>query len=147
MLRLITGLDQEPEFGWQRARTPLGASAFVEVNSPAWELCEDWRILTSGRVQMVNSDSFFHWFSPTCKDAPVGLVAELLAANNQIDRFAVFIAAEPAALAYIVSLPLACNGLDADERDLLGAAVDIARRMQARIAARAAVQEAMYGSS
>ena len=52
MLRLLTAPNLPPDAGWIAVATPLGASAHVEINSPAHELCEDWRILSTTCFQI-----------------------------------------------------------------------------------------------
>jgi len=143
MLRMQDAPNREPEPGWLGVVTPLGASAHVRVNSPAHELCEDWHMLSTGRMQLIDRANFAHWFGPLFTTAPIGLVAELLFANNMHDPFAAVLAAQPAALAHILALEDHCFGMDEEEWLTLGAAMDIARRLQAGIAARAAAAEAM----
>jgi hypothetical protein len=143
MLRLLDTPNEATEAGWVETVTPLGASAHVLANSPAHELCEDWRMLSTGRMQLIDKANFGHWFGPLFTTAPIGLVAELLMANGMEDAFAALLAAEPAALDHILGVADHCFGIDAEEAERLGLALHIARCLNARLAARAAVAEAL----
>lgn len=142
MLRLLNAPEEPAQPGWVPVITPLGASAHVQVNSAAHELCEDWRMLHSGRMQLIQKANFAHWFGPLFDTAPIGLVAELLLANGMQEPFAMLLACDRAALDHICRLAEHCFGIDAEETEVLGHALDIARRMQARLAARDAAAEA-----
>ena len=142
MLRLLDHPDQEPPYGWRSLCTPLGAAAHMEVNSLAEEMCSDWYLLINGRRHFIAPHDFAHWFGSLLGKVPVGLSAELLMANNMVDRFATVMAADQEARAHILALPDHCFGLDEAEWRLLGDAVDIARAIDARLAARAAAWEA-----
>lgn len=143
MLRLMHTIDVPPELGWIEVTTPLGASAHVQVNGVPHELCEDWRLLTTGRMRLVQRANFAHWFGPMFEHSPVGLVAELLAANEMVDHFAALVATQVEARTYILGLPPFCHALDRERRSLLNQALDIARRLEVRVAARAAAREAL----
>ena len=146
MLHLLDAPDEAPEQGWMPAVTPLGASAHVLVNSPAHELCEDWRMLSSGRMQLLDKANFGHWFGPLFTTAPIGLVAELLLANRMRDPFTALLAVEPQARQHILMLADHCFGLDKEEAERLGDALHIARCLEAGLAARAAAAEALHGT-
>ena len=142
MLRMLHNPNEPAPSGWTKTVTPLGASAHVRTNSAAHELCEDWRILINGRAHFVQPHNFVHWFGPLCLEAPPGLSAELLMSNNLVTAFTELLQSYSTARAHILSLPDHCFDMDADEWQLLGEAMDIARTIEARIAARAAAQEA-----
>lgn len=133
---------QAPENGWVEAVTPLGASAHVQVNSAAHEMCEDWRLFISGRRYFVQRANFASWFAPVCALAPAGLSAELLMANGMVEQFATLVAADPGVRTHLAMVPDHCVFLDNDERDMLAEALDIVRLIEARDAARIAAIEA-----
>lgn len=140
MLRLLTNPNDSPEPGWVEAFTPLGASAHVEVNSAAQEICEEYQMLRKGRLMLTN---FAAWFGPACAAAPVGLSAELLVASGKPDLYVALLVASPEARAHILGLSAFCHRLDREERERLGQAMDLARRIEARVVARAAALEAV----
>lgn len=143
MLRLLLTPNLPPEEGWIAVATPLGASAHVQINSAAHELCDDWRILSTGRMQLISHTNFGHWFGPLFESVPIGLVAELLMANGMRDHFTALVVTRSEARAHIQSIPDCCHGLDEEEWQLLGEALDIVRILEVRVAARAAAQEAL----
>lgn len=143
MLRLLNAPDEPAEPGWTAALTPLGASAHVQINSAAHELCEDWRMLSSGRMQLMQKANFAHWFGPLLCKVPMGLAAELLLANGMQDPFAILLASDAGAREHILGLPDHCFGIDHEEAERLSLALDLARRLEARLAARAAAAEAL----
>lgn len=143
MLRLQHALNMPAESGWLPLFTPLGALAHIEVNSAAWELCEDWRMLASGRMHLIEHANFWSWFGPLFDKVPQGLVAELLWANGMCDSAARVLEAHPPARAHVLALPESCFGLDEEEWLQLGGAIDLARCLEARRAAAAAVREAL----
>lgn len=145
MLRL-TRPNEIPALGWVEVLTPLGAVAHAEVNGPTHEICDDWRMLTKGRMSFVDKTNFGLWFGPLCVAAPPGLVAELLLANGMLQQFTALVSADPEVRAHLASLPRHCFGLDLEERERLALALDIARLADARDAARMAALEAVSGA-
>jgi hypothetical protein len=145
MLRLSKP-NQMPAPGWVEVQTPLGALAHVAVNSPSHEICEDWRMLTKGRVSLVDRTNFAEWFGPLCAAAPTGLVAELLLANAMLHQFTALVDADPEVRAHLAMLPEHCVDLDLEERERLAQAVDTARVVEVRNAARQAAAEVVYGA-
>lgn len=145
MLRLLKeDPNIQPETGWTHVETPLCAAAHAKVNDAAHELCEDWRALSSGRLSLVRRANFRHWFGPLMQAVPVGLSAELLMANDMLDEFTALLVADPQARAYILALPDHCFHLDKEEGERLAHAVDIARAIETRMAARAMALEACH---
>lgn len=138
--------NQPPADGWVEVQTPLGALAHVVLNSPSHEICDDWRMLTKGRVSLVDKANFAVWFGDLCAAAPKGLVAELLMANEMQHQFTALVAADPDARAHLARLPEHCIGLDSEERDRLAQAVDTVRVIEVRDAARLAALEALKGA-
>lgn len=145
MLRLLDSPNEAPAAGWISVITPLGAAAHAVINSPAHELCEDWRMLSTGRMQLIERANFAHWFGPLFTTAPIGLVAELLLANGMCDPFAALLAAEAAARKHILALPDHFFGIDEEEVEQLCFALDVAMCLDARLVARAAAAEALDG--
>jgi hypothetical protein len=137
--------NQIPAAGWVEVKTPLGALAHVAVNSASHEICDDWRMLSKGRVSLVDRTNFAEWFGPLCAAAPTGLVAELLLANAMLHQFTALVDADPEVRAHLAKLPEHCYGLDSDERERLAHAVDTARVVDVRDAARLAALEAVKG--
>jgi len=76
---------------------------------------------------------------------PAGLVAELLARAIRMDDFARLLAVNAAAREHILRLRDYVYGAEPEEWLMLGECVDIARRLEAREAARAAAAEAFKG--
>lgn len=144
MLRLSRP-NETPAPGWVEVLTPLGAVAHAEVNGPSHEICDDWRMLTKGRMSLVDKTNFGLWFGPLFAGAPPGLVAELLLANGMLPQFTAQVAADPGVRAHLARLPEHCVRLDLEERERLAQALDIARLADARDAARLAALEAVSG--
>jgi hypothetical protein len=134
--------NETPVHGWVEVQTPLGALAHVVVNSASHEICDDWRMLTKGRVSLIEKTNFAVWFGALCAAAPAGLVAELLLANEMVHQFTALVAADPEVRAHLARLPEHCFDLDQEERDLLALAVDTARVVEVGDAARLAALEA-----
>lgn len=145
MLRLSKP-NETPAAGRVEVRTPLGALAHVAVNGPSHEICEDWQMLTKGRVSLVDKTNFALWFGPLCASAPTGLVAELLLANAMLHQFTALVDADPEVRAHLARLPEHCFGLDSEERERLAQAVDTARVVEVRNAAQLAALEATKGA-
>lgn len=137
MLRLIHEPDQTAtEHGWIETTTPLGASAHVRTNSPAHELCDDWRRLTSGRVSLIDRTNFLHWFGPLFGKVPAGLVAELLAANSDWEHLTALLLRCPEARSHVTGLPNHVFEAVGEERALIARVLDLVRVIEAREAAR-----------
>lgn len=145
MLRLLDRPDAAAPEGWTTVNTPLGALAHVNIHSPAHELCEDWRLLASGRMHFLDRGNFAHYFGSLCTRSPKGLVAELLMSNGMRPQYVALITAEAKARSHVLNLIPHCFGLDTEETDLLTEAVEIARSVEARLHARAAAAEAFNG--
>lgn len=143
MLRLQLAPNLPPEPGWVEIATPLGATAHVEKDSPAWVICTEWYACINAQLYFVEPGNFAEWLEPLCNLVPVGLSAELLMSAGKQELFTVLLAAEPAARAYILALPDHCHSLEEEEWQPLERALDIARALEARITARAAAAEAM----
>lgn len=142
MLRLVDSTTELPiERGWIDTVTPLGASAHARTNSPAHELCDDWRKLTSGRVALIERTNFYHWFGPLFASVPPGLLAELLAARGLDDHLTTLLRGNAEARAHLKAVPACVVGADREERELLEHVLGLLRVIEARQAAQAAVKE------
>lgn len=144
MLRLLDAADQKPPAGWIETFTPLGASAHVRINSSAQELCEDWQKLASGRVSLVHKTNFYHWFGALFETAPVGLVAELFAANDLEEQLLLLLRRNPEAREHLKTLPDHLFDGDRGELERLGHVLDIVRVLDAVDAAHDAAEEVRH---
>lgn len=128
--------------GWVEVLTPLGALAHVRVESSDHELCEDWRILSSGRFYLLDKASFRHWFAAAMGTATPGLVAEVLLANEMQGEALELLRENPEARAHIQSLPTHCFDHDTSDKERLAHAVETARAVCSAEAAAMATLEA-----
>jgi hypothetical protein len=113
------------------------------VNSPGWDLCTEWVLLHSGRGRLSQTDPIA-WFSEEeLSLAPVGLVAEVLASAQRMDDFTRLVATSAAARAHVLRVPCHVFGAGLEEWELIDKCLDIARRLEAREAAWAAVRQGL----
>lgn len=146
-LRWLDAPNQSPEHGWIEVVTPLGASVHVRVDSPAWDLCTDWQILQGGRG-LLRPTNPIDWFgSEILATYPVGLVAETFASANLFDEFMSLMAHHPDARSHVMRLPGHVFGAEPEEIVLLAESVDLARRIEVRLAAELAAAEAVASSN
>ena len=128
--------------GWVEVLTPLGALAHVRVQSSDHELCEDWRILSSGRFYLLDRTSFHHWFAAAMETATPGLVAEVLIANGMEGAALELLREDPEVRAHIKSLPAHCFDHDTSDKERVAHAVEAARAICSVEAAAMAALEA-----
>jgi hypothetical protein len=126
---------------WVSVLTPLGALAHVHIDSSEHELCEDWRILTSGRFYLLDKANFSHWFAAAMGTADRGLVAELLIANSMEREACEVLRCSPAAREYLLALPAHSFDQDSMDRERQSRAVEITMAVSSAEAAAMAVLE------
>lgn len=143
MLRLLTEPNQAPERGWCEVLTPLGASAHVHINSPAAELCEDWRTLNSGRTEAPTREKTYYWYAGLLSKAPPGLVAELMWTAGCELEFSVLLRQHTEARQHVLDLPSSLFAADEDEVLQLRAAVDLASVIAVHASGKVAVLETL----
>lgn len=143
MLRLLKQPNLAPDDGWGEVLTPLGGSAHAQINSPAWELCEEWRTQNSGRWETPTREKTYYWYAGLLSNAPSGLVAELLWTASCELEFAVLLRRCPTTRRHVLDLPHSLFGADEAEVLELGAAVELATVIAVHASGMVAVLETL----
>lgn len=121
--------------------TPLRARLLAGPRTPEWEVCDTWDLLHRGRGALCRSDPD-QWFETEELEAlPIGLVAELYASSERLDKFQAIISQSKEARAYILNLPKYVYDANPNEWRLIQKCVDLAKLEEARQTAAQALQQ------